>query len=83
MKRSRTAEGTEEWLISYLAHALQIPEDKIDIDASFDNFGIDSVAAAAMMGDLAKWLGAEVDPVVVFECPTIARLAARVTEGSR
>jgi len=73
---SKSREEIEDWLVQYISKALELSQDAIDPTASFDKFGIESSAAAAMTGDLADWLNLEIDPTVVFEHPTISRLAA-------
>ena len=68
----------EAWLTAYLANLLNVPESKIERTIPFEQFGLDSAAAVAMTGDLARWLGADLDPNVTFEDRTIQALAARI-----
>jgi len=81
--RRRTPEEVEEWFLSYLAEALQTPADRIDVKAPFEVLGLDSVTAVGMSGDLEAWLGFSVDPIVVFDYPTIESLAKHLAECSR
>jgi acyl carrier protein len=73
-----TAKEIEAWLTAYLANLLNVPESKIERTIPFEQFGLDSAAAVAMTGDLARWLGLELDPNVTFEDRTIQALAARI-----
>jgi acyl carrier protein len=73
-----TAAEIEAWLTTYLANLLNLPETRIEKTIPFEQFGLDSAAAVAMTGDLARWLGVELDPNVTFEDRTIQALAARV-----
>jgi acyl carrier protein len=73
-----TAAEIEAWLTTYLANLLNLPETRIEKTIPFEQFGLDSAAAVAMTGDLARWLGAELDPNVTFEDRTIQALAARI-----
>jgi acyl carrier protein len=75
--RVTTAE-IEAWLTTYLANLLNLPETRIEKTIPFEQFGLDSAAAVAMTGDLARWLGTELDPNVTFEDRTIQALAARI-----
>ena len=73
-----SAKEIEAWLTAYLANLLNVPESKIERTIPFEQFGLDSAAAVAMTGDLARWLGADLDPNVTFEDRTIQALAARI-----
>ena len=54
--------------------------DDIDIEEPFDNYELDSRKALVLLGRLEKWLGKELNPVVIFNYPTIAELATRLGE---
>ena len=81
--RPRTPEEVQEWFLTYLAQTLQAAPDRIDIKAPFEVLGLDSVTAVGMSGDLEAWLGFSVDPMVVFDYPTIESLAKHLAECSR
>lgn len=63
------------WLREYIADILGMPVEKIDVDASFQQLGLDSSAAVGMTGDLADWLGVEIDSAAAYDYPTIGALA--------
>lgn len=71
-------DNIEAWLVSYLSKALEEDESQIDVDASFDTYGLESSSIAAMTGDLADWLGQDIDPAIIYEYPTIASLAEQL-----
>jgi acyl carrier protein len=81
--RPRTPEEVQEWFLAYLAQTLQAAPDRIDIKAPFEVLGLDSVTAVGMSGDLQAWLGFSVDPMVVFDYPTIESLSTHLAECSR
>jgi acyl carrier protein len=64
-----------QWLREYIADVLRLPVEKIDTDASFQQLGLDSSAAVGMTGDLADWLGIEIDPAAPYDYPSIGALA--------
>lgn len=64
-----------EWLVSYLAELLEIQADKVDVEATFARYGLDSSAAVVLAGDLETWLGKEIEPTILYDYPTIADLA--------
>jgi len=76
MRESRHgAEAIEEWLVAHLAMELKIEPCEIDVGEPFASFGMDSVAAVGLSGDLEDWLGRELSPTLVWDYPTIAVLA--------
>jgi acyl carrier protein len=79
----RTAEEIQDWFVRYLSEALQIPSEKIELKAPFEVLGLDSVTAVGMSGDLETWLGCSIDPMVVYDYPTIESLAGYLAEHSQ
>lgn len=82
-KDSRTAAEIQEWLVSYLAELLAIEKDKVDITTPFEQYGLDSSAAVVMTGDLAEWLGRELDPTLLYDYPTIEAMVQHLTEEAQ
>jgi acyl carrier protein len=66
----------ESWLTSYLASLLNLPESEVEPTVPFESFGLDSAAAVAMTGDLARWLGWDLDPNVATQYRTVEALGA-------
>lgn len=73
--RPRSAGEIQDWMVSYLARILQRPAEEIDVSAPFEQFAIDSAQAIGMTGDLDEWLAIRIDPMVVYDYPTIESLA--------
>ena len=73
-----TAPQIEAWLVRAVAKSLRIDDKQIDPQRPLSDFGIDSVAAVELSGDLEQWLGKDVSPTVVWDYPTIAQLAAHL-----
>lgn len=69
-----TSEEVRDWIVSYLANLLEISPDEIEIDVSFDIYGLDSSAAIGLTGELEDWLGKEVDPTLLYDYPTVEAL---------
>jgi len=70
--------GTQElvqWCIERVAHLSGIAPGKLDPDAPFSTFGLDSKDAILLSGELQDWLGQPVSPTVVYDFPSIALLA--------
>lgn len=71
-----------DWLVSYMSDLLEIEPDEVDVETTFARFGLDSSAAVILTGDLGTWLGKEIEPTVMYDYPTIAKLAEYVAEES-
>jgi acyl carrier protein len=69
------AEKIEDWLVDYVARLLEMDPETIDTRTPLHRYGIDSVAAVSMTGDLSAWLGRAVDPTLPYDYPTIEGLA--------
>jgi acyl carrier protein len=75
-----TPRDIEEWLTDYLAPLLKIPSDRIDPRRPFAEYGLDSLAAVTLSGDLERWLGVQLSPTLAWDYPTIQSLARHLAE---
>lgn len=73
-----SAPEIESWLVSYLANLLDIPETEVSRTLTFEQFGLDSAAAVALTGDLARWLGKDLSPNAASKHKTISALASHI-----
>ena len=76
----RSAEEIQQWLVNYLAEAMEKSPEEIDVTVPFDDFALDSSTAIGMTGDLEDWLGKPVDPTEVYDYPTIEKLSQCLAE---
>ena len=65
-------------MVAYLADLLDIPPTAVDVNRTFDQFGLDSTATVAFTSDLGRWLGAKLDTRVMLENDTIRAVATFV-----
>lgn len=77
---AKTAELIQDWLIDQIAERLDLDPDEIDIQATFESFGMESAEALVLLTQLEQWLGYSVPPVLVWNYPTIAQLSERLAE---
>jgi len=70
----RSREEIQQWLTEYLAFLLDEKPEAVNIQASFDNYGMDSAAAVSLVADLEDWTGIELDPTIVYDYPTVPKL---------
>ena len=79
-QKTYTVEDIQNWLIAQFAQQVDVDPDDIDIEEPFDNYELDSSKALVLLGRLEKFLGKELNPVFIFNYPTIAELAERLAE---
>src|SRR5438067_494327 len=59
----------------FLAASLKRPAELIDPNTTFARLGVDSATSVFLLLELEERLGVELPPDIVFDYPTIARLA--------
>jgi len=65
----------QDWLVVYLSNELKIASDKIDVKTPFDRYGLSSMKAVLMTGEMEEWLGRTLDPTLAYDYPTVESLA--------
>ncbi len=58
-----------------VASTLKIPVDRLDVDANFDSFGMDSIIAIEVMTNLSKQLNVSITPAQLTAVNSIRELA--------
>jgi len=71
----RTEEEIQAWLIANIASIVEINPKEIDIAKPLEYYGMDSMQAMHLSGDLEEWMGRTLSPTVVWDYPTIDLLA--------
>ncbi|MFF1378843.1 acyl carrier protein [Streptomyces sp. NPDC058308] len=76
----QTAYATElrGWLTARLAIYLARPENSIDHDTPLAAYGMDSVWALSLCGDLEEEKNLIVDPTLVWDHPTVTGIVAHL-----
>lgn len=69
-----------DWCTQFIARTLDIPPERVNPQADFESFGLDSPAAVGLVVELEEWLQHEVPPSALFEHPSIDQLAAHLVE---
>ena len=77
-----TATAIQDWIVDYLVKSLGVGRDTIDLQAPFDELGLDSAAAIALTGELEDWLGRKLSPTLAYEYPSIDELSRHLAESS-
>ncbi|MCG8576905.1 MAG: acyl carrier protein [Flavobacteriales bacterium] len=72
----KTQAEIQEWLSDYIMEALDLPKEDIDVEASFETFGIDSITMVEISYQVGEWLNIEIDPKSLYNYPSIAAVSA-------
>jgi acyl carrier protein len=82
-KASSTVEGIQRWLVAHLAEALDVNPSDLDVRKPLESYGMDSLIAETLVGDLEKWLGVRLPGELPYDYPTIESLARHLAEMKR
>lgn len=81
-----TEERLWEWVRNHLAQVLGVAPESIAFDKALSSYGLDSVDAVLMAGELEEAFGIEIDPARFIERDSfeaiIKTLAADIDKGS-
>jgi len=70
-----TAEAIQTWLLTQLSKHLKISASEIDIREPLARYGLDSMTAVSLSGELETWLGRSLSPTLVYDYPNIQALS--------
>ncbi len=79
--QNETAESIQTWLTAKLAEYLEVKAADIDIHKPFASYGLESVDAVGLSGDIEEWLGRELAPTLLYDYPSIANLTRYLVAG--
>lgn len=77
-RRQASAGEIRTWIAGQLSTMLDLPRADIDIGAPFSAFGLDSLKAVSLAGELETWLGRELPPTLLWDYPSIDALATHL-----
>jgi acyl carrier protein len=76
------ADDIQAWLVERLARKLRVAHDQLDPSEPLARYGLDSLTAVQVAGELEQWLGRPLSPVLVYDHPTIEALARFLGSGA-
>jgi len=79
---ANTAADLHEWLINKVAELAGIEVHHIDANEPVAFYGLDSVAAVSLSGELQDFLGRRVPPTLVYDCPSIEAMVSHLSTGN-
>ncbi|AFZ47357.1 phosphopantetheine-binding protein [Cyanobacterium stanieri PCC 7202] len=71
----------QNWLIDQLSEQLSLDPENISVNESLTRYGLDSIDAVTMVGDLEDWLDLELPSTLFWDYPTIAQSSAYLVEN--
>jgi amino acid adenylation domain-containing protein len=77
-KQQHNFSQIRDWILRRLAQRLDTTADKIDVELSFADYGLDSKDTLRMSGDLADFLGRPIEATALYEHSTVNRLAGHL-----
>jgi|ERR1041385_4583228 acyl carrier protein len=80
--KAHDAAAIRSWIVAHIAAELGLDPQEIDVREPFAHYGMDSVVAVGMSGELEEWLGISLSPTLLWEYPTIASLASHLAHLS-
>lgn len=72
---SKSEGAIQSWLQEQLAALLGVDPIEIDLDRPFNEYGLASVDAVGLSGELAEMIERPLSPTIIYDYPTIALLA--------
>jgi acyl carrier protein len=75
------AKAVQDWLIAQLKEQLSLNAQTIDVSESLTRYGLDSIDAVTLVGDLEDWLDLELPSTLFWDYPTIEKSAQYLAEN--
>ena len=77
-----STKAIQDWLVTQLSRLLEVEPQDLDIREPFTNYGLRSVDAVGLSGDLEDWLDRRLSPTLAYDYPTIESLARHLAGKS-
>ncbi|WGV24576.1 type I polyketide synthase [Halotia branconii] len=74
-------EAIAAWLLTKVSEQLQVPPQTININEPLAQYGLGSLTAVRISGELQEWLGKELPTTLLYDYPSIAALAQYLGDG--
>ena len=76
-----TAASVRAWLTGRVAHYLERRPEEIDPDGKLVGYGLDSVYALTLSGEIEDEYGLAVDPTLAWDYPTVNAIVDVLVKG--
>jgi len=68
-----------DWIINKISLIYKIPSDHIDVDKNLSDYGLDSINAIAITGELEELFEIELPSALLWNCNTISKIAEYIS----
>ncbi|MEP0869325.1 acyl carrier protein [Trichocoleus desertorum AS-A10] len=68
-------EAIQQWLVSQLAKQLSLDPKNIKVQEPLTRYGLDSIDAVTLVGELEDWLELELPSTLLWDYPTVEKAA--------
>jgi phthiocerol/phenolphthiocerol synthesis type-I polyketide synthase C len=79
---SPTLEEISQRLTTMLAAQLRMRPEEISLTQPLSEYGLDSINAVSLAGDIEDWLGFQLPSTLLWDYPTTAALAGFLAEAA-
>lgn len=79
-KGADSVQAIQAWLVNQLAEQLSLDAKTIEVSEPLTRYGLDSIDAVTMVGDLEDWLELELPSTLFWDYPTIEKSAQFLVE---
>ncbi len=70
-----STEEIAEWLTQKMASELAISIHQVHPDTPFADYGLNSMAALNITGEMEEWIGTDISATLLWDYPTITSLS--------
>lgn len=74
-------ETIQKWLVDQLAEQLSLDAETVSITEPLTRYGLDSIDAVTIVGDLEDWLDLELPSTLFWDYPTIEQSSQYLAEN--
>ena len=74
-------QAVQQWLVKQLSETLSLDPKTINVSEPLTRYGLDSIDAVTMVGDLEDWLDLELPSTLFWDHPTIEKSARYLSEN--
>jgi len=78
-RKGASHEEIQDWLISRLAELMRVSPEEVDVQEPFANFGLNSIDAVSLSGDLEDYLKRPLPATLLWDFPTIEVLSRHLS----
>jgi phthiocerol/phenolphthiocerol synthesis type-I polyketide synthase C len=76
-------EDIQAWLLDSFSRQLKVPAAEIDVREPLARYGLDSMTAVGVSGELEEWLGRAFPPTLIYDYPSIDAISRYLSTRDR